>query len=129
MLVNLYWGFILLSDRYAYGKPRAVDFDEEVIVVVGGKGGLGGVLSEVYALRGVRVAVLDRAVTAEEEAQNQEGDGSARYYRCDVSERDELERVWRRLSEEMGTPTVLVNCAATVGAQRVIDTSMDEIER
>jgi len=98
------------------------------VVVVGGKGGLGGCIAEVYGMKGVRTVVLDVAVSKDEEGKDEEG-GGVRYYRCDVGDRQQVEEVWARVKTNVGTPTVLINCAAVVGAKRFVDLSMDEVER
>lgn len=127
-IVNVIFLLGVLSEKYAYGTPRDVDLEEEVVVVVGGKGGLGGCIAEVYGMRGVRTVVLDVAVSMEEDGQEEET-GGVKYYRCDVGDRQQVEDVWARIKTNVGTPTVLINCAAVVGAKRFVDLSMDEVER
>jgi hypothetical protein len=127
-IVNVIFLLGVLSEKYAYGAPREVDLEEEVVVVVGGKGGLGGCIAEVYGMKGVRTVVLDVAVSKDEEGKDEEG-GGVRYYRCDVGDRQQVEEVWARVKTNVGTPTVLINCAAVVGAKRFVDLSMDEVER
>ena len=78
----------------------------EVVVITGGKSGLGGVLAEILAMRGVEVAVLDVAVTEEEEEEREEGSGTEkgmRLYKCDVGDAQALERVWGRVVKEVCT--------------------------
>lgn len=127
-IVNVIFLLGVLSEKYAYGTPREVDLEDEVVVIVGGKGGLGGCIAEVYGMKGVRTAVLDVAVSKDEEDRDEDA-GGVRYYRCDVGVRQQVEKVWERIIANVGTPTVLINCAAAVGAKRFVDSSMDEIER
>ena len=77
-----------LSDRYAYGQPREVNLSDEVVVITGGKGGLGGCIAEVYGMKGVRVAVLDINVGNEEEKASAEDEG--------IGVMSEIGRRWRR---------------------------------
>lgn len=125
-IVNITFLLGVLSEKYAYGTPREVDLEEEVVVIVGGKGGLGGCIAEVYGMKGVRTVVLDVAVSKEEK--EDEEAGAVKYYRCDVGNRQQVEEVWARVRANVGTPTVLINCAAVVGAKRFVDLSMDEVE-
>ena len=118
-----------LSDRYAYGQPREVNLSDEVVVITGGKGGLGGCIAEVYGMKGVRVAVLDINVGKEEEKASAEDEGDVRCYRCDVGNRAEVEKVWRRVVEDLGTPTVLVNNAAVVTGKPFLDMTAEDVER
>jgi hypothetical protein len=46
-----------LDKRLAWGPARKLNWDEEVVVITGGAGGLGKVLAETYGMRGVSVAV------------------------------------------------------------------------
>lgn len=86
----------------------------EVVVITGGKSGLGGVLAEILAMRGVEVAVLDVAVTEKEEEEREEGSGDEkgmRLYKCDVGDAQALERVWGRVVKEVCiTPFPPVHC-------------------
>ena len=125
-----------MNARIAYGAPREVDWADEVVVVTGGGGGLGGCLAEVFALRGVGVAVLDVGVgvwpggegVARGRADGEEREG-VRYYRCDVGDYEQVERVWGRVVKDVGTPTVLVNNAAVVNGKGVMEQSREEVER
>lgn len=127
-IVNVIFLLGVLSEKYAYGTTREVDLEEEVVVIVGGKGGLGGCIAEVYGMKGVRTVVLDVAVSKDEEEKDEEA-GGVRYYRCDVGDRQQVEEVWAHVRANVGTPTVLINCAAVVRAKRFVDLSMDEVER
>ena len=63
-------------------------WEDEVVVITGGNGGLGGCLAEILGMRGVGVAVLD-VVGGEK---GDEGSG-VRYWKCDVGSYEEVERV------------------------------------
>ena len=71
-----------------------MDWKNEVVVITGGKGGLGSVLAEILGMRGVGIAVLDVSVTKEEEKVK---DGIVNYYKCDVGNIEEVERIWARV--------------------------------
>ena len=127
--INLYHLMLSLSDRYAFGKPRKVDLSDEVVVITVGKGGLGACLAEIYGMKGVRVAVLDVSVGEEEEKAGAEEENDVRYYRCDVGDREDVHRVWKRVVDDVGTPTVLVNNAAVVNGKPFLEQSADDVER
>ena len=85
-----------ISNRIAYGKSRDVDMEEEVIVITGGASGLGRTISEIYALRGASVAVLDvKAANGENEV-----DG-VNYYECDVSDAAAVKAAWAKINEDV----------------------------
>lgn len=73
-----------------------VNFDEEVVVVTGGRKGLGCCLAEIYAMKGAGVAVLEKHGRDGDE----EEDGIRRF-KCDVGNREEVESVWRRVVKEV----------------------------
>ena len=82
--------------RIAYGKNRKVDLDEEVIVITGGRSGLGKCVAEVYALRGATVAVID--------VQGAEGEDQVdgiNYYTCDITDGEAVKRTWAQITEEV----------------------------
>ncbi|CAD6571346.1 MAG: hypothetical protein ASARMPRED_004474 [Alectoria sarmentosa] len=125
------------NTRIAYGSPREIDWEDEVVVITGGIGGLGGCLAEIFALRGVGVVVLDIEVPPKGAAaeglvaglaDGEEKEG-VRYYHCDVGNHEQVERVWRKVVEDVGTPTVLINNAAVVSGESVLEQSSEEVER
>lgn len=116
----------------AYGKPRKVKWGNEVVVVTGGVGGLGGVLAEIYGVRGVGVAVLDILVGEEGEkgrVRDGEEKEGVRYFRCDVGSYEDIQRTWKRVVQELGTPTVLINNAAVVNAKPFLEQDGADVER
>ncbi|KAL4896571.1 hypothetical protein BDV59DRAFT_108899 [Aspergillus ambiguus] len=99
-----------VNRRVAYGLSRPVDLSEEVVVVTGGASGLGLLIAQIYAMRGVSVAVLD--VKDEQDIDGWEEGFAAEYYQCDIGDRRQLEATVERIEKQLGPPTVLINCAA-----------------
>ena len=76
---------LFLNARIASGPPRPVDWSSEVVLITGGAGGLGRVIAETYAIRGIDVAVADIADGSVERKKMIEGMGeSVRYFQCDL---------------------------------------------
>jgi NAD(P)-dependent dehydrogenase (short-subunit alcohol dehydrogenase family) len=119
---TLYWaslllvvaGFRWLNYRIAHGKPREMDFENEVVVVTGGGSGLGRVIAEMYAIRGVSTVILD-IKEADPEAIDliDGGNGSLQWIPCDVSDKEAVEIAMEMIRHKMGTPTILINNAAS----------------
>ncbi|KAL8712625.1 MAG: hypothetical protein Q9220_003156 [cf. Caloplaca sp. 1 TL-2023] len=107
--------FSSVNHRWAYGPPRKIKMLEEVVVITGGASGLGKCIAEIYALKGVGVAVMDVAV---EEEGEKEG---VRFYRCDVAD--------KKMVEKLGTPTILINNAAVVNGKPFLELTEDEVEK
>ncbi|KAJ5347817.1 hypothetical protein MYU51_009879 [Penicillium brevicompactum] len=98
-----------INERVAHGTPRTVD-DREVVLVTGGASGLGLLIAQIYAMRGTRVAVLD-IKEIDEDVSEVFGD-DVLYIACDVGDRGALEGAKEKISETLGMPTIIINCAA-----------------
>lgn len=119
---TLYWASFLLviaglrwlNYRITSGKPRTIDWENEVVVVTGGGSGLGRVIAEMYAIRGVSTAILD-IKEADTEAVDliDGGNGSLQWFSCDVSDKDGVDVVMEVIQQKMGVPTILINNAAS----------------
>lgn len=96
--VTLFYVFSSFNQRLAYGAPRNVDLEEEVIVITGGARGLGLCVAEIYGIRGVAVAVLDLDIGKMGDG---EGEGGVKYYKCDVGNRAQVEMVWGRVVKDV----------------------------
>jgi NAD(P)-dependent dehydrogenase (short-subunit alcohol dehydrogenase family) len=92
---------------------KLFDLSEDVAVVVGGTGVLGGALAGGLAMAGAKVAVIGRnAERGEKRAQEirLEG-GKAVFIAADAQSRDSLQSALADVLKAYGTPTVLVNAA------------------
>lgn len=96
--ITVCWTLGQVNRRWAFGIPREVNLEDEVIVITGGASGLGLLIAEVYGMRGASVAVLDVR-----EMENGEARGVT-YYKCDVANKDELARVSRQIEEDVSKP-------------------------
>jgi len=87
--------------RKKEGVEVAEDGDEEevedVVVVTGGSSGLGGLVAEIFALKGISVAVLDV------KKPQMEGNYALTYYECDVSDPEAVHRVGQQIQQEVPT--------------------------
>ncbi|KAJ5625896.1 hypothetical protein N7510_002205 [Penicillium lagena] len=124
----------IVNQRVAHGNPRAVDFASEVVVVTGGASGLGLAIAQMYAMRGASVAVLDVAVLDDEQYEEVfggQGVGEGvKYYRCDVGDRKVVEDTRGMIEEELGTPTILINCAAArINGHPLLSLNADAFEK
>lgn len=95
-------------------KPNNMfDLSDEIVVVIGGTGVLGGALAEGLAAAGARVAVLGRSRERGEACAQRIADagGSAKFFPCDAGDAASLAEAHRAIGSELGAPTVLVNAA------------------
>ena len=85
-----------INQRIAFGPPRDVDLNEEVIVITGGASGLGRCVAEIYALKSASVVVLD--IKDVQHADIVEG---VDYYFCDVGDKDSVKKTWAKIELEV----------------------------
>ena len=85
-------------------------FQDTVVVVTGGAGGIGASVADAFVQEGAHVAVLDIGVPDAEPPA-----GRIRRYRCDVADEGAVEAAFDRVAAEVGTVGVLVHCAAVLG--------------
>jgi len=100
-IVTLIWVLGFLNTRIAYGLPRELDWDEEVVVITGGASGLGKILAETYGMRGASVAVLDVRDPEEEES---EGLATVKSYKCDVGDAEAVVRTREQIEKHVCRP-------------------------
>jgi 2-hydroxycyclohexanecarboxyl-CoA dehydrogenase len=88
-------------------------FQDQTVVVTGGGGGIGGATCRRFAVEGARVAVFDLDPEAAEKvaaAIRAEG-GSAKAFRCDITDRASVDAAVAAAESELGPIAVLVNNA------------------
>ncbi|KAI0254760.1 retinal short-chain dehydrogenase/reductase [Lactifluus subvellereus] len=102
--------------------PGAVDWGEQIVLITGGASGIGELLANTLAVRNVTVVVLDiKPIVTENYNIN--------YYKCDITNWEEVEAVARTVIEEVGHPTVLVNNAGVVQGKLILDLSPEDVRQ
>ena len=105
------------------------DLSNDVAVVIGATGVLGGAIAEGLAKAGAKVAILGRSAERGEArvAEIRKTGGRAQFFAADVSERDSLKKAHGQIRSSFGAPTILLNAAGgndpkvTVTAERSIE--------
>ena len=105
------------------------DCSQEIAVVIGATGVLGGAIAEGLSRAGARVAVLGRNPERGEArvAAIAKAGGKAAFVACDASDRASLEKALQQIEARLGAPSVLVNAAGgndpkvTVVGERTIE--------
>jgi NAD(P)-dependent dehydrogenase (short-subunit alcohol dehydrogenase family) len=89
------------------------NLSEEVAVVIGATGVLGGSIADALASAGATVIVAGRNAErgAQRSAQIQNNGGRAAFIECDATDRESLEELLKMTTERFGIPSVLVNAA------------------
>lgn len=98
-----------------YTLPMAINFqlDDQVAVVIGATGVLGGAIAEGFAAHGAKVAILGR--NAERGAACVERiratSGQASFFQADATSKDSLQAAQDAIVADLGQPTILLNAA------------------
>lgn len=105
------------------------DLTNDVAIVIGATGALGGAMAEGLAQAGAKVAVVGR--NAERGAacvkRIEANGGTAKFFAADAMSRDSLHAAHEEIEKAFGAPTILVNAAGgndpktTVTAERSIE--------
>jgi NAD(P)-dependent dehydrogenase (short-subunit alcohol dehydrogenase family) len=111
--------------------------DDQVAVVIGGTGVLGGALCDGIAQAGAKVIVAGRSPERGEQrvASIRQAGGQAAFLPVDVCARESMQSLWEQTLDAHGRVDVLVNCAGVNSAvpyeevsdedwHRVIDTNL-----
>lgn len=94
--------------------------DGKVAVVTGATSGIGRAIAELLAKEGAKVAVTGRNVERGNEVVEsirKEG-GIAKFWKLDVSNEEEVERVFAEIAREFGKIDILVNNAGITGVDK-----------
>ncbi|KAJ5585178.1 uncharacterized protein N7459_004978 [Penicillium hispanicum] len=119
----------VVNHRVGHGSPRIVDSEREVVLVTGGASGLGLLIAQIYGMKGASVAVLDIKDIGDRECDEVFGEGVL-YLKCDVGDRQALENAQVRIQDELGTPTIIINCAAArINGHRLLELPADCFEK
>ncbi|KAJ3561576.1 hypothetical protein NP233_g10109 [Leucocoprinus birnbaumii] len=110
------------NQQNLFFAPKALDWGEQVVVITGGSSGVGELLANTLAVRNVTVAVLDVKPIQTENY-------NITYYKCDVSQWTEVEAVAKRIKEELGEPTILINNAGVIQGKLILDLNEKDIRQ
>jgi NAD(P)-dependent dehydrogenase (short-subunit alcohol dehydrogenase family) len=89
------------------------DLSNDIAVVIGATGVLGGAIAEGLAQAGARMAILGRSAERGEARAEQirQAGGKAEFVPVDVSKRDSLRAAHETIRQRIGAPTILINAA------------------
>ncbi|ESK95152.1 retinal short-chain dehydrogenase reductase [Moniliophthora roreri MCA 2997] len=102
--------------------PKRFDWGEQIVIITGGSSGIGELLANTLAVRNVTVVVLDiKPIVSENYNIN--------FYKCDISKWEDVEAVSKKVIEEIGHPTVLVNNAGVVQGKLITDLTAADVQQ
>ncbi|XP_058175841.1 short-chain dehydrogenase/reductase family 16C member 6-like [Anopheles ziemanni] len=130
MLVR--WIFYTLESLYRLVVPPAADTVHNDIVLITGAGhGMGKCMALQYAQLGATVICLDinEKQNAETVATIKQQRGNAFGYVCDVTDRQQIIETAKRIQQEVGTVTILVNNAGIMPTHPLLQQTEMEIRK
>jgi short-subunit dehydrogenase len=104
----------------------------KIVLITGGSKGLGMILARDFALAGARVAICARSVDELEKARSwihKEAAAAILAVPCDVSHRDEVERMVKHITRVYGPIDILINNAGTIAVSPLESTTIDDFEK
>jgi 2-keto-3-deoxy-L-fuconate dehydrogenase len=107
------------------------DLQGKMAVVTGAGSGIGAAIARVFAARGAHVAVVDRDEPAARRTADEiaGAGGAASPHRCDVSEADEVDALFRALAAAHPRLDILVSNAGVSHVGNVETTTPDDMDR
>ncbi len=88
------------------------DVSKDIVLITGASGQLGGEYAKLFLERGARVVGLDIQASTGSNALGEQFPGTFLFCVSDVTSKDSLQQTLRKIVDEFGTPTVLINNAA-----------------
>lgn len=107
------------------------DLKGETVLITGGASGVGRLLAIKLAAVGCRVVICDLNDSGSEETVKliKDCNGEAHFYHCDVANRQQVYRMARRIKDELGSVSILINNAGIVNGKRLLDCPDHLIEK
>ena len=121
-------GVALGVARAAWRRSRALDLSGKVVLITGGSRGLGFALAEEFAAHGARVSICARGEEALRRARERlEVRGAdVHVYRCDVSDREQVDAWVAQATKRFGRVDVLVNNAGVISVGAFATQRLDD---
>jgi NAD(P)-dependent dehydrogenase (short-subunit alcohol dehydrogenase family) len=112
-------------------RARRMDLDGATVLVTGGSRGLGLVLAREFGRQGARVAICARDPDALARARADLVGRGVQVVAvvCDVTRREEVDALVRRVVDDLGSIDVLVNNAGVIDVGPVETMTLDDYER
>lgn len=126
-----WWVFTIESIYLAFFPPEEVSVKDEVVLVTGAGHGIGRELALRYGRLGAKVVCWDINEKGNQETVQEikSQGGKAFAYKCDVSGRQDILDVAKRVKQEVGVVTILVNNAGIMPTHPLLSHTEEEIRK
>lgn len=126
LVLSYFAVFVILKLR----RPRPglpIEWHEQTVLVTGGAHGVGlSLVERLILVRAPRIAVID---IQPEPLKFKIPDNNVIFYHCDLNDAAALTQTLKKIEEDMGPLTVLVNNAGTLCPKVVAEQTMEEMDR
>ncbi|KAI6649782.1 Epidermal retinol dehydrogenase 2 [Oopsacas minuta] len=111
--------------------PPRKSVKDDIILITGGAMGMGAIMGERFGKLGAKIVLWDIQEKQLEETVDKlkEGGIQAWGYTCDVSDRNKIYEVAKRVKSEVGEVSMLINNAGIMCGRRLLETSDETIEK
>lgn len=109
-----------------------ISLEKRVALITGGSQGLGKAMAQRLAASGADVVLLARRQALLDEVAKEIADATGRRvkgYACDVSQIDELEKVWSQVLKDFGQVDILINNAGSSSRHPVESLGLDQLQQ
>ena len=103
------------------------DWKSKVVLVTGGSSGLGRIIADSFAKAGAKLAIVALEKTEVEKAASELG-GDTLPIHADITNQDDVDRVFREVLAKFGRLDVLVNNAGRTMRGKVLDTTPEQFQ-
>ncbi len=94
-----------------------MDIEDQVALITGGGSGMGAATAEWLTGLGAKVAIVDvdsaKAASVAEKIHS-------KHYQCDVTDSENVEMCLADITDDLGVPRILINCAGICPAKRIV---------
>ncbi|KAK6348595.1 hypothetical protein TWF718_006383 [Orbilia javanica] len=113
---RLNWGFM---NNWVTDKSWV--WSNEVALVTGGSGGIGGLVVQGLAEKGIKVVVLDVIDLTYDAPKN------VYFYKCDITSTEKIAEVADEIRTTVGNPTIIVNNAGVARGNTILDATEKDV--
>lgn len=101
---------------------------KRVVLITGGNGGIGLGMAQHFRQKGDRIIILDLSQKPSKEALNVTSSSGGGYWRCDVTNKKETEKVIADIVSVIGPVDVLINNAGVLKVHSFIETPEEDLD-
>ncbi|KAM6522983.1 hypothetical protein FALCPG4_012590 [Fusarium falciforme] len=105
------------------GAALKWDWTREIILITGGSSGMGKMMAERFAAKGIKVVIIDIQPPQGKLPLN------VSFYKADITSPDTVKDVAERIRKDVGDPTVLINNAGIGVGKSILECSRTQIQR